>query len=306
MKPATPRADLASYRPLLFKLCYRMTGSAADAEDLVQETFARALEKPLRGTARDVKPRLIQVAIDSSRDHLRNRKRRQYVGPWLPSPIETPDAGDDAHDPEARYGELESLSFAFLCAAEALTPSQRSVMVLRDVLGYSVEETAGVVGLSAGNVNTTHNRARAAMEGYERERQPITEALRTRTAHALAQLLLHLRAGDARAIEAMLAKNARARNDSDGEFFAARVPLSGAAKIAKFHLKTARERGQGGRFAVRTLNGLPAVVAEFDGVRAGVAPRAVFRIELDQDGRVRELDTIVASAKLTHVRFDTI
>jgi RNA polymerase sigma-70 factor, ECF subfamily len=298
--------ELAMYRPLLFKLCYRLTGSAADAEDLVQDTFARALEKPPRDRERDIKPWLVQVAVNLSRDHLRRRKRRRYAGPWLPSPIETPDEIDDTRDPEARYAELESISFAFLCAAEALTPTQRAVLILRDVLGYSVKESARVLDLTAGNVKTTHHRARSAMEGYDRERQAITEALRTRTAHALAQLLLHLRAGDARAIEAMLAKNARARNDSDGEFFAARVPITGSAKIATFHLKTAREREGGGRFAVRAINGLPAVVAEFDHVRSGVAPRVVFRIELDPNGQIRELDTILASAKLTHVHFDTL
>src|SRR5262245_39676602 len=137
--PRASAADLAQHRPSLWRLCYRMTGSTADAEDLVQETFARALARPARDQARDLKPWLTQIALNLSRDHLRRRKRQAYAGPWLPAPLETEGLAGEAH-PEARYGELESVSSAFLLALEALTPTQRAVLILCDVLGYSVRE----------------------------------------------------------------------------------------------------------------------------------------------------------------------
>ena len=77
---------LESHRALLWKVCYRMTGSAADADDLVQETFARALERPPADQGRELRPWLLRVAINLSRDQLRARKRRGYAGSWLPSP----------------------------------------------------------------------------------------------------------------------------------------------------------------------------------------------------------------------------
>src|SRR5688572_5843666 len=81
-------SDLEPHRRLLWSLCYRMTGVAADADDLVQETFVRALTAPPADRSRDLAPWLVRVAMNASRDVLRRRKREGYVGPWLPSPID--------------------------------------------------------------------------------------------------------------------------------------------------------------------------------------------------------------------------
>jgi RNA polymerase sigma factor (sigma-70 family) len=145
-------------------LCYRMTGSATDADDLLQETFARALASPPRDTGAPWRPWLVRVAVNLARDRLRRRKRTPYVGPWLPAPIETGEQAAEDPDPEHRYGLLESVTFAFLMACEALTPRQRAVLLLRDVLDYSVEETARALAMGIPNVKTTHHRARAAMD----------------------------------------------------------------------------------------------------------------------------------------------
>src|SRR5262249_8300206 len=137
------------HRRFLWGLCYRMTGSAADADDLVQDTFVRAMEHPPRRLDEALRPWLGKVALNLSRDLLRRRKRRDYTGPWLPSPIDPSrdqrNVSDEppAHDPhalEGRYELLESVSFAFLVALEALTPTQRAVLLLRDVFDYSVHE----------------------------------------------------------------------------------------------------------------------------------------------------------------------
>ena len=145
----------ADERRFLFGLCYRMTGSAADADDLVQETFARALARPPARTDEPWRPWLVRVALNLARDELRRRKRRAYKGPWLPEPVDDAELVEPSHEPASttgRYELLESVSFAFLLALEALTPAQRAVLLLRDVFEYTGAETAEALGLSEANV----------------------------------------------------------------------------------------------------------------------------------------------------------
>ena len=113
------------HRPALFGLCYRMTGSAADAEDLVQETFRRAIERPPADPEAPLAPWLKRVATNLCIDALRRRQRERYFGPWLPTPIDTERVRDDLEPgPEARYGVLESASAAFQRPASAsIAPS---------------------------------------------------------------------------------------------------------------------------------------------------------------------------------------
>ncbi len=300
----------------LWGLCYRMTGCAADADDLVQETFARAIAHPPRDTDQALRPWLVRVAVNLGRDLLRRRRRRPYVGPWLPSPIET---GDEESPPsfepalagerttEGRYDLLESVSFAFLLALEVLTPQQRAVLLLRDVFDYSVRETARALGLSEPNVKTTHHRARAAMRAYDRERSVPTGALQERTREALGRFVASLASGDLAAIETLLASGVRAVNDGAGEFFAARVPILGPARVARFHLNISQRRLEGARFTVRTVNGLPALLGVFhDDDRGREPPRMVLRCEVDGEGRISRLYSVVASRKLTAVDFGAL
>ena len=160
----------------------RLSGSRAaraDADDIVQETFLRAMARPPVRTDLPWRPWLVRVALNLGRDLLRARRRRGYPGPWLPSPVPL-DRSRAAHlrpagsdeSPHARYDLVESVSFAFLLALEALTPAQRAVLLLRDVLDYSVKETAKALRMTAANVKTTHLRARRAMASYERDRVP--------------------------------------------------------------------------------------------------------------------------------------
>ncbi|HMJ12583.1 MAG TPA: sigma-70 family RNA polymerase sigma factor [Polyangiaceae bacterium] len=313
---ALPSAFQA-HRTLLWRLCYRMTGNAADADDLVQETFARALERPPADSERDLKPWLIRVAMNLSRDHLRARKRRAYEGPYLPSPIDTSDWPSDAALPDARYGELESVSFAFLHALEVLSAKQRAVLVLCDVSGYSVREAADVLGMSEANVKTTHHRARAALRDYDATRVPPTREVQAQTLRKLQLLLWHLSTRDVQALEALLAADVEALNDGGGEYFAAQVPVRGRAKVALFHLKTQRHGKVRG--TIRMINGLPALVAEYarEGLRlrtskrvaprrTRVAPRVVFGIRLEPSGNIQQLYASVATSKLTHVSFEQL
>jgi len=291
-------------------LLYRLTGSAADADDLVQETFVRAIERPPPRQDAPWRPWLARVAVNLGRDHLRLRRRRRYVGPWLPSPIEADASGvpefdppareqGDA-DPETRYDRLESISYAFLLALEALTPQQRAVLVLRDVLDYSVRETAEALEISEANVKTTHHRARRAMEAYDRGRRPVS-ALAEPTRRALERLVASLAAEDPAGLEAVLAEGVRVVSDGGGEFTAARVPVVGREKVVRFLLGLRRTRPDA-RVIPRSVNGLPALWIEVDDPAAGQAPRIVWRAELDAEGRIGEIHAVLASRKLSALK----
>jgi RNA polymerase sigma-70 factor (ECF subfamily) len=313
--PAPTAVYAAAFREherFLWGLCYRLTGSAADADDLVQETFVRAMERPPARTDAPWRPWLVRVAMNLGRDLLRHRKRRAYVGPWLPSPIDTGnEESPPAYEPvvdgytttEGRYDLLESVSYAFLLALEALTPQQRAVLLLRDVFDYSVRETAAALDLSEPNVKTTHHRARAAMRDYDRNRCIPTRALQDRTRAVLGQFMASMASGDMRAMEALLAGSVRAVNDGAGEFHAARKVILGPQRVARFHYNIGYRRMGGARFSVRMINGLPAIVGEFTDGRPGEPPRFVMQCAVGADGRITQLLSVVASRKLTAIDF---
>ncbi len=290
----------------LWSLCYRMTGSAADSEDLVQETFERALSRPPARTDQPWLPWLVRVALNLSRDHLRRRRRRAYVGPWLPSPVETdepPDLREPAHEPVdtvGRYELLESVSYAFLIALEALTPAQRAVLLLRDVLDYTARETGVALDMSDANVRTTHHRARRAMRAYDTARCVPTKALKERTREMLSAFLVNMALGDVDAMEKLLVGDVVALSDSGGRYLAARLPVTGANKVARLMLGI-RHPEAGMRFAIREVNGLPALVAEFERPGERIAPRFVLLAVPDSDGRISGLHTVLAPEKLTAV-----
>jgi RNA polymerase sigma-70 factor (ECF subfamily) len=243
--------------------------------------------------------------MNLGRDALRRRKRRAYVGPWLPSPIEA-----EAEPPsveiggalgtEGRYDLMESVSFAFLLALEALTPQQRAVLLLRDVFDYSVEECARVLDLSEANVKTTHHRARRALAPYEEQRCRPSPALIARSGDALQRFLQGLVDGDLPALEALLRDDVLALSDGGGEYLAARIPVTGAARVARMYLNLTRKHGGGElRYALRSLNGLPALVAERLRPGPGESPRFVLRVDVDASGRITAVHSVLATRKLT-------
>src|SRR5262245_5027783 len=285
-----------------------MTGVAADADDLVQETFLRAIERPPADTDAELRPWLVRVAMNLARDQLRRRRRRVWIGPWLPSPVET---GDDEASPsfepsatEGRYDLLESCTFAFLLALEALTPQQRAVLLLRDVFDYSVAETAAALGLGSPNVKTTHHRARRAMAAYDASRRPPTRTLQESTRQALAGLMAALVHGDARAIEALLAPDVRTLTDGGGEFHAARKPIVGRERVARFYRRLTEQRAPDQQVFVRMVNGLPALIIDFGSLDAGYARHGVIALDVSDNGLVRRVHSVLATSKLTAVRFD--
>jgi RNA polymerase sigma-70 factor (ECF subfamily) len=287
----------ATHRRFLWSLTYRMLGCAADADDVVQETFVRASAHPPR-ELEELRPWLTRVAMNVARDALRRRRRAVYDGPWLPSPIDTADESPDA---PARYAMLESASYAFLLALEALSPPQRAVLVLMDVFDYSVRECAEALEITEANVKVTHHRARKRMAGYDASRRPPTAERKQAARAALEKFFTALVTRDVAAAEAMLAADCVAITDGGGVYHAARVPIVGPAKVALFYSRLTILSGTGARIEVRELNGLPAMVASLPGAKPGFAPLVTIRIDLDHAGRIARVYSVQNPRKLTAI-----
>ena len=296
-------------RSYIWGLCYRMTGNASDADDLVQETFVKALEHPPRRLDLPMRPWLVRVALNLSRDLLRSRRRRQ-TDVWLPSPVPTEEldtpasfepAAAENDSPMARYDMLESVSFAFLLALEALTPSQRAVLLLRDVFDYSTEETAQALGSSESSVKVTLLRARRAMQAYEKERAQPSPSQSEVTQKALEQFLLYLEAGNVKGLERLLAADVVSISDGGGEVAAALRPIQGRDKVLRLILKTAEKTGASVGMLFRSLNGLPAVLFETATPLSNRVTRFTMHCDVDRSGLIRSLHFVLAPSKLRRV-----
>ncbi len=309
MSDASPAAtDLsrvfAQDRRLLFGLCYRMTGSAADADDMVQETFARALARPPARADVAWRPWLVRVALNLARDELRRRKRRAYKGPWLPQPVDDAELVEPAYEPVAttgRYELMESISFAFLLALEALTPAQRAVLLLRDVFEYTSAEAAAALELSEANARVLLHRARRALADYDKNRFVPDHATLERSAELVGRFMACFAKQDVAGMEALLAEDVIALNDSNGRYPAAGVAVVGRSKVARVHAGIARLRANQPppRVALHWLNGQPAVLVEFEPPpQDRFAPRFVTLGEIDAAGRVRRIYTLLAPEKI--------
>lgn len=300
-------------RKLLWGLSYRMTGSAADADDVLQETFIRLMQKPPADTQEPLRPWLVRVAVNLSRDILRRRRRQAYVGQWLPAPFETENNEDllsvldvaagagtsESRDPSARYEMLESVSFAFLLALELLTPTQRAVLLLRDVFDFNVAETAEILHLSQQNIKTTHHRARRVMREYEETRLVPRKSLVQKTGGVVAQLVEFLTNRDTEGAAKLLAANVVCISDGGGEFFAARVPVLGRSKVALMLSKLLKATAS---FDSTTraveLNGLFGVTTERDNAPPGYAKKVATLFQINDEGLIERIYFVLASRKL--------
>ena len=262
--------------------------------------FERALVNPPTG---DVGAWLSRIAIHAGIDLLRQRRRRSYVGPWLPEPWDT---GDESSAPlgevesaAARYDLLESASFAFLIAAEALSPKARAVLLLCDVFDYSVREAASLLAMTETHVKVTHHRARRVMQAYDTTRVIPTHPMQERTRVALAAFIAALVTRDPATVCALLADDVRSVNDSDGKYTAARVPILGKEKVALFWINVSKHEEVGAE--LRMLNGMPALIVFLPSPPPNIAPKTALFVRLDRDLRISVIHGIVAPAKLARL-----
>lgn len=289
------------HRRKLWGIALRMTGVAADADEVVQGAYERLLQHPPHG---ELEAWLVRITVNLARDVLRRRKVQGYIGPWLPSPVDANDERLVLEEPagtEHRYELFESVSTAFLLALEALTSKQRAVLVLLDVVGEPVKRVAEVLALTEGAVKVLHHRARERLRTYEAERPTFDAETRAKHRTALETFLACLAAGDAPALEALFAKEVRLLSDGAGESYAARLPVVGAAKVATFFLRISRFHLGEMRFGFRELAGRTLFMLEREVHAPMVASRLTYELELDARGAITKVWVVQASRKLAHL-----
>jgi RNA polymerase sigma-70 factor (TIGR02957 family) len=273
------------HRRLLFDVAYRMTGSVADAEDLVQEAWLRWSGVDAT-QVNNPKAYLVRTITNLSLSQLTSARARRetYVGPWLPEPLLTePDASQEV--------ELaESVSMAMLVVLETLSPMERAVFLLHDVFGYSHAEIASIVDRSEVAVRQTASRARAHVAA-RRPRFDPDPKLRT---EAAARFREACAGGDLTAMMELLAPDVIAWSDGGGKVTAARRPLVGADHVARWVMGVVRKPStQGVQLEIAEINGEPGLLA-----RAGDQPVGAITFDLT-DGRITALRFVVNPEKLS-------
>jgi RNA polymerase sigma-70 factor (TIGR02957 family) len=221
----------AGHRSLLFTVAYEMLGSAADAEDVVQEAWLRWSTVD-QAEVRDPRAYLVRIVTNQSLNRLRSvaRRREEYVGEWLPEPLlTTPDVAADV--------ELaESVSIAMLTVLETLAPAERAVFVLREVFDMPYDEIAEAVDKSPAAVRQIAHRARDHV-GARRPRVPVSA---TEQREAVERFLAAVRNGDLESLLDVLAPDVVAVADGGGLATAFLRPLEGAERVARFLINAAR------------------------------------------------------------------
>ena len=212
-----------AHRSLLFTVAYEMLGSAADADDVVQETWLRWADAD-RAAVREPRAYLVQIVTRQALNRLRTvaRRREDYVGEWLPEPLLTsPDVAEDV--------ELaESVSMAMLTVLETLAPTERAVLVLHEVFDVPYDEIAEAVGKSPAAVRQIAHRAREHVAA----RRPRTEVSRTEQQRVVERFLAALTAGDLQGLMDVLAPDVVVVADGGGLAPAVKRPMAGRNRVA--------------------------------------------------------------------------
>lgn len=281
--------EFNGYRGLLFSLAYRMLGSVADAEDILQEAFIRwhrAADTEIES------PRAFLVTVVSRLciNHLQSARvrREEYVGQWLPEPI----VSDPNTDPLALSRMDESLSMAFLVLLERLAPAERAVFLLREVFDFDYSKIAEVLGKDEANCRQILRRARQHMA----ELRPRFEASEERREELLMKFLDATATGDLERLVALLSQDAVLHSDGGGKAPAVPNLVTGADHVARAitgALKKLVPKNLVRRMA--QINGHPGVVAYLEG-----RPFAALTLDVIHD-KIQTIYLVTNPEKLAHL-----
>ncbi|WP_369030189.1 RNA polymerase sigma-70 factor [Streptomyces adonidis] len=286
--PATEA--FVAHRDLLFTVAYEMLGSAADAEDVLQEAWLRWAEVEL-AEVRDPRAYLVRITTRQALNRLRTLKRRKesYVGPWLPEPLLTaPDVAEDVV-------LSESLSLALMFVLETLSPTERAVFVLHEVFDFGYEDIAAVIDKSPSATRQMAYRARKHVDA----RRPRTPVSPEETRAALDSFQRALATGDLQGLLDVLAPDVVFVSDGGGLRMAALKPVVGVDKVLRYMAGSAGKAGGTLTGEPTTVNGNPGLVLRVDGVIDGVL---AVRME---DDRITGLYYVRNPEKLTRVESET-
>jgi RNA polymerase sigma-70 factor (ECF subfamily) len=284
---------LDDLRPAAFGIAYRMLGSVAEAEDVVQEALV-TLHGALTDGERIQSPRAFvctvttRLAIDTLRSARVRRER--YVGEWLPEPLLT----DGSGDPALQVETTDSVSIAMLVLLESLTPEQRAALLLRDVFDYEYGEIAGIIGKTDDNARQLVSRARRQLE-HGRTRFPSSPERRDELAR---RFFAAANDGDLAGLEALLADDVVLTGDGGGRVPALAAPLSGRNRVARAlrNWLALGARIPGASISPAEVNGGPGALL-VDGQDRLIA---VWAFEID-GGRIQRVSSIINPDKLAHL-----
>lgn len=277
------------YRKLLFAIAYRLLGSAADAEDVVQDAWFKWSGAD-RGKVADPKAYLARIVSHLAMDRLRSTRhqRETYVGPWLPEPILTePDAADNV-------AVNDSVSMAMLVVLETLSPLERAVFVLKDVFDFSYGEIADAVERSESAVRQTAHRARNHIQA----RRPRFGTDRSKKRAITERFFAATTGGDINELMELLAPDVTLWTDGGGKVRQAMRPIIGAEKVIRWLAGAASRPYEGveiGTMAVELvdINGAPGMVFRGDGRTI-----ATLTVDLDADDRIVAIHNVANPDKL--------
>ena len=279
-----PETQFEQYRPLLFSLAYRMLGTRADAEDIVQDAYLRWRNASTE-EVRAPKSYLTTVVARLSLDSLKSarRKRETYVGEWLPEPIVEPQGSTAAE-------MAESLSMAFLHILETLTPDERVAFLLREVFEADYSEIAATLETSEPNCRQLITRARKHIQ----DRRPRFKVDRARQQSVLKQFLAACESGDPSQLLPLLSPEVELHSDGGGKVQATINPIYGADKVTRFFAGIAKKGATSGLTPQWvTVNGAPGVM-----LMQGENPAGVATIELNDDAQIHRIFFVVNPDKL--------
>jgi RNA polymerase sigma-70 factor (TIGR02957 family) len=280
----------AAHRNLLFTVAYEMLGSAADAEDVLQETWLRWAGVDLH-TVRDQRAYLVRITTRQALSRLRTLRRRKesYVGPWLPEPLLT--APDVAEDVEL----ADSVSMAMLLVLETLTPTERAVFVLREVFDLEYDEIAEAVDKSPAAVRQIAHRARAHVAA----RRPRGVVSPAETRAALAAFQRAAETGDLQGLLDILAPDVVFLGDGGGVVQAVQAPVVGAGRVARLLALGLGRIAATASLQPVQVNGYPALILRLNG-----DVDAVIAVRID-DGLITGLYAVRNPEKLSRVERET-
>ena len=273
------------HRNLLFTIAYEMLGSAADAEDVLQESWLRWADVD-QAEVREPRPYLVRIVTRQALNHLRtvSRRREDYVGEWLPEPLLTsPDVADDV--------ELaESVSIAMLTVLETLAPTERAVFVLREVFDLPYDEIADAVDKSPAAVRQIAHRAK----DHVAARRPRVPVKRDEQERVIERFIAAVNTGDLQSLMDVLAPDVVAVADGGGRVRgAARRPIVGAERLVAYL------QGGTAKFGVR-LVASPALVNGAPGVRVEVEGKLVAALSMTiEKDRIARIFSVANPDKLT-------
>ncbi|MFC0242270.1 sigma-70 family RNA polymerase sigma factor [Rhodopseudomonas telluris] len=275
-------ASFAPLRPRLVRLAYRMLGSVAEAEDVVQDAYLR-WHRTDRAAVRDAVGFLTQVVTRLCLDVLKSaRKTREtYVGPWLPEPLISPPAEEEGDD----------ITLTLMLALERLSPLERAAFLLHDVFGLSFDDIARTLDRDAAACRQLATRARGHVR-TARPRFPVSEERGLAIAGAFFEAS---RSGDLAGLTALLADDVVFYGDGGGKRLAALNPIHGAVRVARFFAGIARKKpAASALLAMQSIDGLPGFVSqERDGPQT-----TALAIE---DGRIVAIYVVRNPDKLRHL-----